>query len=70
MTCTSEFISRTLSEIDNYIKHAGIAESTLGKLAVRDGTVIARLRRGRVTLRTVQKIQNYIAANNSPEGTK
>lgn len=69
MTCTDEFIARAMAEVENYMQRAGIAESTLGYLAVRDSTVIARLRRGQVTLRTVQKIQRYIAANKLPEAS-
>ena len=57
-----------VKEITDYCRRAGLAESTFGKLAVNDGKFMNRLREGgRITTVTLDRIQNFIAANPPPE---
>lgn len=37
-----------LIEIERYLRHTGIAETTFGRRAVRDPRIVGDLRRGRV----------------------
>ena len=60
---TRAFIDSAVCDTEAFIKAAGITESTFGWRAVRDSTVVDRLRRGQVTLRTVEKMQAYIRDN-------
>ena len=57
-----------LSQISDYCRRAGMAESTFGRRAVNDGKLVARLREGkRITIDTLNRIEAYIAAG-SPDG--
>jgi len=50
-----------LRDIENFCRHAGIAESTFGKQAVNDGKFVGRLRDGKqVTTRTVARVRAFI----------
>ena len=60
---TQTFITAAVLDAEAFIEEAGIAESTFGMRAVNDATVVDRLRRGQVTLRTVEKMQAYIRDN-------
>lgn len=52
-----------LREIAEYCRHAGIAESTFGRLAVNDGKLVGRLRLGgRVTSETADRVRAFMAA--------
>jgi len=53
-----------LDEVGDYCRHADLAESTFGRLAVNDGKFVARLRDGgRITPRTLARVRAYIAAH-------
>jgi len=52
-----------ISEIEEYCREAGIAESTFGRRVVNDGKFVGRLRAGKgVTTSTVAKVKKYISA--------
>ena len=54
---------KLLCEISSYCRAVGMAESTFGRRAVNDGKFVNRLRYGgRVTLTTVERVRNFIAA--------
>ncbi len=56
-----------LQEIADYCRRARMAETTFGRRAVNDGKFTSRLRYGgRVTLDTVQRVQDFIAAHPPP----
>ena len=60
--------ARLLTEITDYCRLAGLAESTFGKLAVNDGKFVSRLRDGgRITTHTLERIRSFIAGH-PPEG--
>ena len=60
---------RLLTEIAEYCRSAGMAESTFGRLAVNDGKLASRLRfGGRVTTYTVDRIQQFISQH--PPGSR
>jgi SAM-dependent methyltransferase len=51
-----------LRDIAEYCRHAGIAESTFGRLAVNDGKLVGRLRLGgRLTTDTAERVRAFIA---------
>ena len=53
---------RLLTEIAEYCRAAGMAESTFGRLSVNDGKLASRLRfGGRVTTYTVDRIRQFIS---------
>src|SRR4051794_33764570 len=53
-----------LSQITEFCRKAGMAESTFGRRAVNDGKLVLRLREGkRITVDTLERIQAYIAAS-------
>ena len=55
-----------LSEIENYCRQAGVAESTFGRQSVNNGKLCSRLRDGRnVTLDTARRIRQYIKEQSS-----
>lgn len=54
--------SHLLEEITGFLAEAGISETTFGFRAVNDTQVIGRVRSGGVTLKTVKKLREYIAA--------
>lgn len=50
-----------LSEVHDFCRRVGMAESTFGRLAVNDGKLVTRLRTGgRVTIETVNKVQSFM----------
>ena len=52
-----------LSEVHDFVNETGISPTALGKAAVGDGSIIVEVRNGRSpTLRTVDKITTYMAA--------
>ena len=56
-----------LREIADYCRRARVAETTFGRPAVNDGKFTSRLRYGgRVTLDTVQRVQDFIATHPPP----
>ena len=58
MSSTTQLLLR---EVEEYCRHAGIAESTFGRQAVNDGKVCSRLRDGKnITLETAQRGRDYI----------
>ena len=51
-----------LRDIGEFCRHARMAESTFGRLAVNDGKLVSRLRLGgRVTTDTVERVRAFIA---------
>lgn len=55
-------VKSLIAEIEAFCRDAGIAEPTFGTRAAKDGKFVNRLRGGGgVTLRTVEKVQAYIA---------
>lgn len=56
-----------LTEIEDYCRSAGIAESTFGRHAINDGKLCARLRSGKnVTLATAERVHKYIREHRNP----
>lgn len=52
-----------LATIDAFLTEAGMAETTFGLRALKDGKLVRRIREGSdVTLRTSDRIHAYIAA--------
>ena len=50
-----------LTEIADYCRKVGMAESTFGRRAVNDGKLVSRLRiGGRVTMETVERVRNFM----------
>ena len=57
-----------LRDIAEFCRHAGMAESTFGRLAVNDGKLVGRLRLGgRVTTDTADRVHAFIACKPQPE---
>ena len=57
-----------LSEIADYCRRVGMAESTFGRRAVNDGKLVGRLRiGGRVTMETVGRVRGFMSEHPSPE---
>jgi len=55
---------RLVSEIIDYCRKAGVAESTFGRIAVNDGKFVNRLRNGgRITTPTFERVRAFISAN-------
>src|ERR1700682_5799437 len=53
-----------LTEISDYCRRTGLAESTFGRRAVNDGKLAARLRNGgRITTETVERVRAFIAGH-------
>jgi hypothetical protein len=62
-------MSDLLAEIESFCREAGIAEATFASRAVRDGKFVKRLREGAgVTLKTVERVRAYIAAEREKLG--
>lgn len=56
-------VTALLSEIDAFLRDAGVAETTFGRHAVNDGKFVGRLREGAgITVATVDRVRAYIAA--------
>jgi hypothetical protein len=54
-----------LGEIESFLERSGMNESSFGHKTVNDGNLVKRLRSGgSVTLRTADKIRDFIANNN------
>lgn len=51
-----------IREVEDYVATAGIAESYLGALATKDSRLVARIREGRATVRSIEKLRAYMAA--------
>src|SRR5216684_6869455 len=57
-----------LSEIADYCRRVGMAESTFGRRAVNDGKLVSRLRiGGRVTMETVERVRRFMSEHRSIE---
>ena len=57
-----------LSEISDYCRRVGMAESTFGRRAVNDGKLVSRLRiGGRVTMETVERVRTFMSEHRSIE---
>src|SRR6267378_2650500 len=57
-----------LSEIADYCRRVGMAESTFGRRAVNDGKLVSRLRiGGRVTMETVERVRTFMSEHRSIE---
>src|SRR5580692_5161843 len=53
-----------LTEISDYCRQTGLAESTFGRRAVNDGKLAARLRNGgRITTDTLDRIQGFMSSH-------
>jgi hypothetical protein len=53
-----------VSEIEQYCRETGVAESTFGRRVVNDGKFVGRLRESKgVTTTTVAKVRKYISSN-------
>lgn len=53
-----------ISEIVDYCRKAGVAESTFGRFSVNDGKFVNRLRTGgRITTTTLERVRSFISAN-------
>jgi hypothetical protein len=58
-----------LTEISDYCRRVGMAESTFGRRAVNDGKLVSRLRiGGRITTDTAERVRSFIRQNPSLEG--
>ena len=59
---------KLLSEIEAFLRSAGMAESTFGRKAVNDGKLLSRLRSGAsVTLEKAAQIRRFIASRPRPK---
>src|SRR6266496_2492253 len=57
-----------LSEIADYCRRIGMAESTFGRRAVNDGKLVSRLRiGGRVTMETMERVRTFMSEHRSIE---
>jgi hypothetical protein len=60
-----------LSEITEFCRAAGMAESTFGRAAINDGKLVSRLRNGgRITTDTLDKIRSFMGAYPLPNGAR
>src|SRR2546423_6958814 len=58
-----------LTEISDYCRRVGMAESTFGRRAVNDGKLVSRLRiGGRITTDTAERVRSFILQNATLEG--
>ena len=57
-----------LTEISDYCRHNGLAETTFGRLAVNDGKLVNRLRTGgRVTGETLTRLRAFMSTTHAPQ---
>jgi len=64
-------VDALLTDISEYCKRHGLAESTFGRLAVNDGKFVHRLRDGgRITTDTLDRLKSFMAAPPVMGGTK
>jgi phosphopantothenoylcysteine decarboxylase/phosphopantothenate--cysteine ligase len=62
--------SELLSEIEAFLAATGMAATALGREAVNDSHLVARLRKGNsVTLKTADKVRAYLARQRQPQAT-
>lgn len=55
-----------VSEITRFCRAQEMAESTFGRVVANDGKLVARLRGGKsITLKTLKKVEDYIAAHDT-----
>lgn len=52
-----------LEKIQEYCRVAGIQPTTLGSMAVKDSRFVARLKKGAVTMKTCNKVAEWMAQN-------
>jgi hypothetical protein len=52
---------RLIAEVDAFQAKTGMTDTTLGRLAVNDGHLMVRARKGRVTLVMAERIREFIA---------
>lgn len=50
-----------VTEIDAFLSEHKIGETTLGRRAVNDPNVVKRLRQNRITIRTAQRLRDFMA---------
>jgi len=59
-----------ISEIEQYCRAHGVAESTFGRRAVNDGKFVGRLRDGKgVTTRIVEKVRDFMSGTEAGEAS-
>lgn len=56
-----------LKEIAEYCAVAGIKETTLGSLAVKDSRFVNRIREGRVTIQRIERARRWMEENPAKE---
>lgn len=60
-----------LTEISEFCRAAGLAESTFGRAAINDGKLVSRLRNGgRITTDTLDKIRAFMAEHPAQNGAR
>lgn len=52
-----------LEEITAYCTAKKIAETTLGSVALKDSRIVARIRDGKATMRSIGRLQAYMQEN-------
>ena len=68
---SSDVVESLLRDIENFCQSQKVAETTFGRQAVNDGKLCHRLRSGKgVTLRTVNRIQQFIKENDNSPGDR
>ena len=55
--------TRVLEIAERYMRASGIAPSTLGRKAVHNSSVLERIETGRVTVRTLTRLLQYLSDN-------
>jgi Cys-tRNA synthase (O-phospho-L-seryl-tRNA:Cys-tRNA synthase) len=64
-------VADLLAEIEAFCREVDIAEATFGTRAAKDGKFVKRLREGAgVTIRTVDNVRAYIAAERAKNGAR
>jgi hypothetical protein len=64
-------LNSLLREIEAFLAEANMKKTTFGLRALNDGTFVRRLEKGdNFTLKTVERVRAYIAANRSPKRRK
>ncbi len=57
-----------LSEISDFCRSAGLAESTFGRAAINDGKLVSRLRNGgRITTDTLDRLRAFMSNYKAPQ---
>lgn len=60
-------MNSTLTLMNRYAEHRGIALSTLGRLMVRSSTLADRIACGRVTIATMERVLRWLDDHWPPE---